>query len=48
MDIATRQWRFKIRVFLLLDGLPSRADESHLPGLLSHGMEDNGGASVGV
>lgn len=33
MDIATRQWRFEIRVFLLLDELPSKANESHLPSL---------------
>ena len=32
MDRATRQWRFEIRVFLLLDELPSKANESHLPG----------------
>ena len=32
MDIATRQWRFEIGVFLLLDGLPSMANEPHLPG----------------
>ena len=36
MDIATRHWRFEIGVFLLLNGLPSKANESHLPGCLPH------------
>ena len=31
MDMAERQRRFDIRVFLLLDGLSSRVNESHLP-----------------
>ena len=31
LDMAVRQRRFKIRVFLLLDGLPSQSDELHLP-----------------
>ena len=30
MGIATRQWRFEIRVFLLLDELPTKVDELHL------------------
>lgn len=29
--MATRQRRFEIRVFLLLDELPSKVDEPHLP-----------------
>jgi len=31
MDMAARQQRFEIRVFLPLDELPSQADEPHLP-----------------
>ena len=30
--MATRQQRFEIRVFLLIDGLPSKVYESHLSG----------------
>lgn len=30
--MTTRQWRFKIRVFLPLDGVPTKVDEPHLPG----------------
>ena len=32
MDMAARQRRFEIRVFLLLDELPSLVKESHIPG----------------
>jgi len=31
MDVAARQRRFGIGVFLLLGELPSQADEPHLP-----------------
>ena len=34
MDIATGKWRFETRVFLLLDGLPSKADKPYLRRLL--------------
>ena len=30
LDVATRQWRFEIGVFLLLDELPFQANELHL------------------
>ena len=39
VDIATRQWWFEIGVFLLLDGLPSKADEPQIPGLLPNSVE---------
>ena len=31
LDVAARQQRFEIRVFLLLDELPSQANKLHLP-----------------
>lgn len=34
LGLAARQRRFEIRVFPLLDGWPSQADEFHLPDLL--------------
>lgn len=31
LDIAARQWKFKLRVFLSVDGLPSWADKLYIP-----------------
>ena len=31
LDVATRQWRFEIRVFHLLGEQPSQANDLHLP-----------------